>query len=273
MIRFSASPLEDEYINQVRVFVFRLTKMPDLDKVRCQHNGISEGRITLFGAFVFGSKGHEDYHKVYRIMKDIAREPRELKMSIADPNQKFQDPAYLRSLNSFPIHLSYLEIIWILFVNISVIFGLAHLFITCCFDRPIFWDMLWTMLVTSGIAIGVNVALIKFYKSMIRGELKQKTLMDSRSENICFIFIKIFIIGTIIGSVIIGFIVSFGRHKRKDIETYRLMCITFASISLVGLLWNIGSHLNLNVNKKSRPSEPLSMEDNSSLISISITDK
>lgn len=250
----------------MRVFVFRQDKLKDIVKIVCQHNGPIDGRITLFGAFVFGNKGHEDYHKVYRINRDIAKEPREIKVLATDDNQKQEETNHLKSLESFPIHLSFLELIWILSVNISVISLLVHYIMVGLLTKQTVLHMLITMLMAGAIGSLFNLILIKIYKALIRGELKQKTLMNSSSENVYFLLIKAFVILTIVASVVIDILLIWIRAQRKDIETFRWLCIVFAATTIVVLLWNIGSHLSFG--KKGQPSEPLSIDDSSSLMSV-----
>ena len=216
-----------------------------------------DGKIKLFGVFTFCRKGADDF-KAYKINRTIGRDNRILKMTREDQkeDQYIEDEKNdLKTLTSFDINYSFLEWVWIVFVNISLISFMASLF---SFDKEYnLLGMLFSTLFSASVGIVFNIVFLKLYKCLLICEMKEQIKMDSSLESVYTISIRVYYMITIVTAIGLGLFTGYISTNRKDIDTYRWVCVTFCAISIFALVYRLFSNINLC---KPKPKSELSEE-------------
>lgn len=240
--------------------MWRLTKLPELKKVNCSHSGSPDVRIILFGVFVLCRRGPEEY-KLYRINKNIGRENRSFKMILLEKDEGEDqmieaEQVQLKSLN-LQINYSFLELVWIFFVNISLIGLMAAILpkIYRFYPSSVYIEMTITVLICSCAALVFNLLLTKVYQWMLLAELKQQTKMNSKYEKIFFITIKVYYVISILVSFLFGLYVGFQNTRQKNIETYQWVCIIFCATGLFAFVWEVLDNICNCCSKRRAPTE------------------
>ena len=161
--------------------------MPELKKVECSHSSKSDGKITLFAIFVFCRKGTKDF-RVYKINKSIDRESHTFPMIKDDDKSIKTEKEGLKILSHYSVNYSFLELIWILFVNISMI-GTVDAVFPFRFGQSenkfsILLEMFIRVAISSSVAIIFSFVFLKAYNFLLLQKLREQTKMYSKCETI-----------------------------------------------------------------------------------------
>lgn len=271
--RFRAKVLENRILTDIRLIMWRLTPMPDLSYIQCGHSGRDNQNIILTGVYsqcTFGDKV-EDKPKGYKIRKNIKRYKRlfHLRQYKDDEEVIDAEDILLRRIDSSQIRLSFLELVWILFVNISIISFVSSKTQFKSINN-LWLKMIVSILISTLIAIVFNLLFVKLYKYLLLQELKQQSKMDLKYEKIYFVVIKAYNIISIALAMVLCIYVMIWGFNWTDIQTYQWFCITFCSSALFSFLWIIISDSEMFRNQRKGESESEQTINSASILSSDI---
>ncbi|XP_054166600.1 uncharacterized protein LOC128964066 [Oppia nitens] len=242
-VRLSADNLDDKPVMDITITQWRLTKLPKLKYIECNHSGSLETKIKLLYIKIdckFGGKESITFTVMKNIIKNSRRfyfqEPKDLS------ENDIKIPSTTFNFGISNIYLSYLEIMWILFVDISLMALFVDIFRNI-FDNTISpiisIQLLFQLLSATGCLIVIHIILVIVYKCLLLCLLKQQRRMQS--ETIFYCIIIVFYVLTTFTAVCICCYLSINILSLIDI--YQWVSIIICGTGILCLLWYLSSKL------------------------------
>ena len=180
-------------MNEICINLFRLTKMPEIDKISCRHSGSDKDGVYLFGLRVETMKhyGSDDpIDRQYIVQKYILRENRFLNtINKCNLNEEqFSEMVRIPHNVITRTELTYYQIIWILFV-VFTLFAYISLMIQTNLDAYNWSTFLITILTTLAIGGFIGGAFIFLLKYLNKSIEIQTVLMNSTQTYNCLKFL------------------------------------------------------------------------------------
>ena len=261
-VRIPAKLLKSRNVNDIVIQMFRLTKIPDIDKIFCGHNGARTSGVYLFGLSVetvkhYGSE--EPIETQYIVQKYIFRDKRFIN-TVKKENLKEEELNNETNISTALIttaELSYYQEVWLMFVAYTI-FGFTAFTIQFNVNAYDFVNYCLAIIATFTIAGSIGYVLLFVLRYLNRCDQIQVILMNSTNSYWC---LKIFYY---LVTAILAFALQralFVQGQNIDIiETFYWLSATFFCCSIFTSICIVSYELQ----KMLAPEDEESMKDESS---------
>lgn len=230
----------------IKLNMYRLTKLPELAQIWCKHSGGTEVKFALFGVMAqYDQK--DDELVVYKVNKHIVRHQRRFNLKRHEEGRDEMDRQselmQMKDVGIFQINLKFLEMAFIVFVVNSFAALMAALFfvkLKNIVDNSLLFILILILICTL-LAIIFNMAFVSIYKYLLLMEVKQRARM-SGLERLCSIAVMVFVVT----ALAFALAMHIGVFLLIGFETIEFVLQWFAaslcSSALTAFVWCMVSH-------------------------------
>ncbi|CAG2112600.1 unnamed protein product [Medioppia subpectinata] len=241
-MRFKADFLETKTVVDIQITQIRMTKLPKLTRVVCSHNGDMESKILLMGVLVKGIHNDRERLDWFPIRKNIIRNSRQFNLRAKDPETDTKVETPLRHISINQISLSFLELLWIVFLDISFIASLVVFMpLPLRQSYSITEEMAVTVGIITPVAIVFHTLVVVLYKYILVLQMRQQLALSATAENNIQRAILVLYITSTALAMISGMAVVY-RHKHNTfLETYQWLSCDLCITGILVLVYSVVS--------------------------------
>lgn len=196
-VRIPANLLKSRNVNDVVIQMYRLTKIPDIDKIYCGHNSTRVSGVYIYGLSVetlkhYGSE--EPIDTQYIVQRYIFSEKRFIN-TLKKENLKEEEMSSETNLSPALIttaELTYYQVVWLMFI-IYTIFGFTSFLIQFNLNAYDFVNYCLAIIGTFTIAGSVGYFLLFALRYLNRCDQIQVILMNSTNKYWCMKLLYYFV--------------------------------------------------------------------------------
>ncbi|CAG2102676.1 unnamed protein product [Medioppia subpectinata] len=255
-LRFLANVLDKRPVVDLLIYQWRLTALPPLKTVECRHSG-DDLKIVLLSISVHCVLGERVPGVDYKIQKNIVRYVRRFRLIPAgQPLDDIEDTPLKAHIGYNEVTLSTLEVIWLLFANISFVALIATFVQHVSVSHTLLSRMGVQFAALTVAAVAAQTLVIGVYKSLLLGELTQQRRLQSVFEKRFHYSIIAYYVAISVCAVSAGIYICLLAEPFD--QTYGWFCLTVAASGVMCLLWVFCHHFCGSLSSKPKPNGSVS---------------